>query len=458
MVFDKVFEPFIKQSPVCVMFRGILENIFSAEKLDAIFHDNAQRQYENELLFSTCADMMALVVAGTRKSVNAAYRAMKDEVNVAVKSVYNKLARIEPLVSECLVRDTAADLRAVLCEMNAEVKGPLPGYDVRILDGNHLAGTEHRIGELRQRGAAALPGQGVAILDPQRQLIEGVVLSEDGHANERTLLPEILSLVQAKQCWIGDTNFCTLAFLFGIRQRRGYFIIRQHGSLKGELIGRRKKVGRSDTGMVYEQTLQITHQGQTRDVRRITIVRDKPTEKGANEVHILTNLPVKVKAARVAQAYRDRWLIETAFGDLATTLRSELNTLGYPDAALFGFCVGLMLFNVLSTLKAALRTAAGGEKKLERNLSSYYLADEISGVWRGMAIAIPAEHWRSTFSSLTPKQLASRLKWLAKRVELRSFYTNRWSPKRPPPTRLPADRGSHISTHRELIHRVPARK
>ena len=458
MNFDDVFKPFIDESPVSVMFRGVLENVFSSEKLDAIFQNNAERQYESELLFSTCADMMALVVAGTRKSVNAAYRAMKDELTVSVNSVYNKLAGVEPRVSECLVRDTATDLATVIGEMNAEVKGPIPGYDVRILDGNHLAGTEHRIKELRGQGAAALPGHGVAILNPQTKLIEDVALCEDGHANERTLLPELLQRVNAKQCWIGDTNFCTLAFLFGIAQRRAYFVIRQHGSLQGQLIGRRKKIGRGDTGMIYEQTLRLEHRGQMMDVRRITIVRDEPTEKGQKEVHVLTNLPAKVSAKRVAQAYRDRWLIETAFGDLATTLRGELNTLGYPDAALFGFCVALVLHNVLSTMKAALRVAAGGEKKLERNLSSYYLADEISGVWRGMAIAIPAEHWTEAFGSLTPRQLAKHLLWLAKRVDLRSFYTNPWSPKRPPPQGIPGKRGSHFSTHRVLLHRVPARK
>ena len=58
----------------------------------------------------------------------------------------------------------------------------LPGYRVRILDGNHLAGTEHRIKELRTLGAGALPGHALVLLDPRLMLVTDVVLCEDGHA------------------------------------------------------------------------------------------------------------------------------------------------------------------------------------------------------------------------------------------------------------------------------------
>ena len=53
--------------------------------------------------------------------------------------------------------------------------------------------------------------------------------------------------------WIGDRNFCTLGFLFGIAGRLGFFVIRQHGSLEGELIGARERRGRIPTGVVFEQ-------------------------------------------------------------------------------------------------------------------------------------------------------------------------------------------------------------
>lgn len=87
MVFSKVFQQFIEQSSVSVMFRGTLENVFAAERLDAIFANTAQRQYCHELAFSTCADLLALVVARIRRSVHAAYRADRKQINVSVRRV-----------------------------------------------------------------------------------------------------------------------------------------------------------------------------------------------------------------------------------------------------------------------------------------------------------------------------------------------------------------------------------
>ena len=53
MLGSKVFERFLNEAPICVMARATLEKVFAAEDLDALFHRNAQQQYERELLFST---------------------------------------------------------------------------------------------------------------------------------------------------------------------------------------------------------------------------------------------------------------------------------------------------------------------------------------------------------------------------------------------------------------------
>jgi IS4 transposase len=464
MIFARIFQPFVQHSPVAVMFRGALENVFAREPLDRLFQETAQKQYADKLLFSTCAELLALVVAQTHKSLNAAYLAQKEKVGVCVQAVYDKLARIEPAVSEALVRSTATRLAGVVRELRAARRQLLPGFDVRIVDGNHLAGTDHRIGELRRTGAAALPGQAMAILDPQLELIEDVIACPDGHANERTLLPQVLAKVQAGQCWVADRNFCTIAFLMGLFQRNATFVIRHHQQLQGRLLGKRRKVGRIDTGMVYAQTLEFeAADGQTRSVRRITIELDHPTRDGETAIHLLTNLPMKISSRRIAKFYRSRWTIENAFQDLATTLRSEIDTLGYPAAALFGFCLGLVLANVLSLIKAALRAAhpktfrapqAAGRSRKKRDwlpkVSTYYLAAEISGVYQGMMIAVPAKHWTATFAALTEHELAATLRWLAKRADASRFRTNRWTPKRPQAKRRSGHRGNHVSTYRVL--------
>jgi hypothetical protein len=69
-------------------------------------------------------------------------------------------------------------------------------------------------------------------LDQQRMLITDVMLSEDGHAQERSLIPAVLDLVEADQLWIEDRNFCTLGLMFGMAQRGAAFVVRQHGQLQ----------------------------------------------------------------------------------------------------------------------------------------------------------------------------------------------------------------------------------
>ena len=458
-MFDQVFEAFVEESPVSVMFRGALENIFASDRLDSIFENNAKNQISGELAFSTCAELLSLVTTRIRPSVHAAYRKKVEDVGVAIKSVYNKLQGIELSVSEALVRETAADLSAIIHEMKATQDGPLAGYDVRIVDGNHLGGTDHRIEELRRLADAPLPGHTVAVLNPHTELIEELIACEDGHANQKPFYALLLDQAQRGQCWIADRDYSTMEFLFGIQREKAYFLIRQHGSLKGKLVGRRKRVAETETGIVYEQSMQVTNaDGEPLTMRRLTVVLNTPTRDGDDELHLLSNLPKKVGACRVAEAYRSRWTIETAFAKLTVDLQCELNTLGYPKAALFSFCVAVVMYNALSTVIAAMRlthpevaTSQSRSSGQERTFSFYYLADEISGIWRGMAIAIPTEHWTDAFASLTTKQMAKKLLWLARRVDVKQFLTNPYGPKtRKKRWRKMTTRAGHVSTYRIL--------
>jgi IS4 transposase len=72
------------------------------------------------------------------------------------------------------------------------------------------------------------------------------------------------------------------------------------------------------------------------------------------EIHLLTNLPEKdADAVKVASLYADRWTIEHAFEHLTEDLRCEIDTLAYPRAALFGFCVAVMAYNAVSAVRSA---------------------------------------------------------------------------------------------------------
>ena len=104
-------------------------------------------------------------------------------------------------------------------------------------------------------------------------------------------------------------------------------------------------------------------------------------------------------AETVARLYLKRWQVETAFQHLEQDLNTEIKTLGYPRAAWFGFCIGVVAYNILAVLKAALRHVHGAVV-IDTQRSGYDVADEVSGTYRGMMIAIPPPEWQ-VFRQLT---------------------------------------------------------
>lgn len=344
--------------------------------------------------------------------------------------------------------------------MGGEREPWLPGYRVKILDGNHLAGTEHRLKELRTLGAGALPGKALVVLDPQAMLATDVFCCEDGHAQERSLLGAVLQVVQPDEAWVADRNFCTTDFLFGIARRSGAFVIRQHRAtlfIKG--VGERRPCGRVETGSVFEQQLRRGDgdgDGGAMVVRRVTVELDTPTRDGEAEIHILTNLPAEVAdAGTIAALYRRRWSVESAFNELAMSLNGEIDTLAYPKAALFALCVALVAYNALGVVKGALR-AEHGEEVVEE-ISTYYVADEIAGTYRGMMIAIPEDEW-TVFHGLSPMAMGQVLRELAGKVRLSAFRKQRRGPKRPQPKRESGAKIKHVSTAKLLQNRKNAHK
>src|SRR3569623_1813373 len=291
MLLKSVFDRFVEQKPYCVMARAALERMLAASRLDALFREHASVQYERELLFSQLGEVMARVVTRVDRTVLRAVAALRDVLTVTDEAIYQKLRGVELGVSHALVRDSFRETQAVLHKLKAIDRPWVRGRRVKILGGNHLAATEHRIAELRTIWDAPLPGRALVVLDLLTRLICNGALTACGHAQERSLLGEILETVEPHDLWIADRNFCTLGFLFGIWAKRARFVIRQHGPLVVNSEGRRILVCKTIHGeKVYEQAVVLTHEGRERTVRRITVELRPPTRAGDTVLHILTNL------------------------------------------------------------------------------------------------------------------------------------------------------------------------
>jgi len=449
----QVIARFEKRSPLTVMTRALFEHVLTAESLDELFRNNVEHQYEQNLLFSTVLDVMTDVVLCARPSVRQSYIERREQFSVSLTSLYNKLNATETSVSEALIRWSSEKLSAVQSHLPNQRPALVPGFELKILDGNCVASTEHRIKELRTTNAGALPGKSLAIYDAATDLFEACLLCEDGHAQERSLFDRWMEYVKPGQLWLDDRNFCTLGALFGIHERGAKFITREHATnAPWEQVDESKEIGRVDTGTVYEQRVKLTaDDGRTLAIRRITLKLDVPTRDGEIEIHLLTNLTKKeMGAQQVADMYRNRWSIEKAFLHLTMDLNSEINTLGYPRAALLGFAVGVVAYNMVSTLKAAIR-AEHGQQKVEQ-LSGYSMSVDIRANYEGMDIAVEEEVWEP-IRRWTAKQLAEYLQALATKVDMVRFKKSVRGPKKPAPKRTSHKNTPHVSTAKLLATR-----
>ena len=460
MLAGEVLARFEKQTPLTVQSRALLEYALAPEKLNALFRSTAASQYERELLFSTTVDVMTEVVLKARSSVRQSYleKEKRGEISVSLAALYAKLQLTEVGTSEALVCHSFRQLHPVLVAM----KGLLPSwhdkFEVKIIDGNCLAATQHRLEVLRRTSAGPLPGKGLVIYDVQSDLIQDCILCQDGHAQERSLFERWYDQLRAGQLWIDDRNFCTAEALFTIHDADARFITRQHASnAPWQEAGEKTCVGRIDTGVVYEQPVLLlredpkTKEKRTLSARRVTIVLDEATRDGEQELHLLTDLTAEeLDGGGVSSMYRQRWTIENAFLHLTMDLNSEIDTLGYPGAALFGLAVGMVAYNMVSAMKASVR-AEYGQEAVEQ-LSGYSISQDIAVTSGGMVIALPAETWLP-IATWTAEQMGLYLLSLAKMIVLKRFKKTTRGPKKPAPKKTATKKGGHVSTAQLLAAR-----
>src|SRR5438552_3371252 len=448
----EVFERFVERSPISVMVRASLERVLGADRLDLWYERTAPKQYTRALLFSSVYDLMNQVVFCMQPSVRAAYQAQQDDVGTSLVSVYNKLNGLETQTSAELVRYSAREFAPLIKEMGGEHTPGLEEYRVKIVDGNGLEASEHHIKELREAKGRALPGKALVVYEPAVGLVSDVVPCEDGQAQVRSLFGALVKTVARGDLWIEDRHFCPRDFRGAIDNRGAFFVTREHQGLPLEMLSPLRPCGRTPTGQIAQQRVCVVDtQGHKHICRRLRITLNEATRDGATLLYILTNLPRQISAKRVAALYRKRWTLETAFQRLEAYFHSEINTLGYPKAALFGFCLALVAYNMMAVVLAALRSVHG-EPIIEHDVSLYYMTNELATTYTGMMIAIPEHEWR-VFSSMSLAAMGETLLALARKVCLRALRKSPRGPKKPRPKRAKDSKRSHVATAKLLMNR-----
>ena len=115
-----------------------------------------------------------------------------------------------------------------------------------------------------------------------------------------------------------------------------------------------------------------------REDRDLNLGHDRSEQRGrfqSAKPLLAQNLPKEIHAAKVADLYQKRWTIEGRFYEVTQTLDCEPNTLAYPKAALFAFCLALMASNAVALMRASLR-AVHSEDDVQ-NMSAYWMCAEM---------------------------------------------------------------------------------
>ncbi len=365
---------------------------------------------------------MTLVVLGLRPSLHAAARKM-EHLPVSLAALYDKLRRTEPAVLRGLVQGSAQRLMPVAASFVGEPS--LAGWRLRIVDGNHLPASERRLRPRRGHRGAALPGHSLVVYDPDLGLVCDVVACEDAHASERVGVQPLVDGAQRGELWIADRYFCTQAS-FIVREHARHPRLSAQGTWSDGVV--------IDTGHLREQTIEIQspHEAAAQPAaalvwRRIEIALDTPTEAGETQLRLWSNLPATVDATTIAALYRKRWRIGGMFQRLESVLHSEIKSLGHPRAALLGFTVAVLAYNVLALLQRAVEHAHR-TRHPSLDVSSYHLAEHVKSGYEDMLIALPPEHWPSP-ADRSPLQLAAYLLTLVQRISPRQVATSKRAPK-----------------------------
>lgn len=190
-MFSEIINKFANNTPITLMVHLLLTRLLDNASIDKWFETIRGTQYTKNILFSSVLNIMLQVVCRTRASVHSAY-INSTNVGGTIVALYDKLKCTELSTSRELVRYIATQAESIITSINGRNKPILENYRVKFLDGNCIEATEHRIKPLRNTSAGALPGKSLVVFDPELELAIDVIPCEDGHAQERSILRQII--------------------------------------------------------------------------------------------------------------------------------------------------------------------------------------------------------------------------------------------------------------------------
>ena len=153
MAIPRALQAFVEGAPCAVLTRLIAERVVDDHVLRTLFREHAVTQYDRDITITHLVEVMLDVACGLAPSVRAGFLRRQEEMAASLTAFYGKLDRADPELGMALVALVARQLSPLGEQLGHFGHEPLPGVPSYILDGNMLAGTDHRLKPLRKTRA-----------------------------------------------------------------------------------------------------------------------------------------------------------------------------------------------------------------------------------------------------------------------------------------------------------------
>lgn len=353
----------LRRLPLALATLSLFSYALNEPFLDAVFQANRRRGYDRLLKFPLFVRLIgdALLIHSGHGLPSFRKAQEKGELPVLIGSVYPKLSRIEPAVSQALLRESSMKL----CELFDHPQSPVPPsltcFHVITLDGKTIKNVRRQLKQLRPLRGKLLGGKLCVAQDLHTGIALAMEAREDAEINEVRLAPAVIEQVRGMdvlprpRLWMGDRQYCDLNLMGRFTEGQDHFLIRMNKTLGFTPDpDRAAQYGVDTRNRSYTQEwgwIGGEKDKRRRYVRRITLARPELKD---GDVILLTDLlnEITYPAVDLLETYLLRWGIEKMFQTI-TEVFSLRQLIGCrPRANIFQAAFCLVIYNTIQVTRS----------------------------------------------------------------------------------------------------------
>jgi hypothetical protein len=331
--------------------------------LDTLFQTYRRRGYDRLLKFPAFVRLIgdALLIHGGHGLPSFRQAQEKGELPVLIGSVYPKLSRIEPAVSEALLRESSMKMCGLFEHPQSPVPPSLTSFQVITLDGKTIKNVRRQLKQLRPLRGKLLGGKLCVAQDLHTGIALAMEAREDAEINEVRLVPGVVEQIRGmdvlaqSKLWMGDRQYCDLNLMGRFTEGQDHFLIRMNKTLGFQPDpDRPAQFGVDARNRRYAQEwgwVGGEKDKRRRYVRRITLWRPEVKD---GDIILLSDLldEITYPAVDLLNTYLLRWGIEKMFQTITQVFSLQQLIGCRPRANIFQASFCFVIYNTIQVARS----------------------------------------------------------------------------------------------------------